>query len=290
MNVEKIKGLVADEKLRIRLHDEIAKMTKDVISSTNEDKFPLDKVWSPEEFKRRIKEYEDISSDLCSAQIMISYWGNRLHKQTIVLPFRMIADYWLEKTGRSIWYILPWYNNLLFFYYTGTATIASGLYENLKAVTERVISDPKRPDRKSTLLQAILSVSNSYQDHFQLISGDAKHYVPRSEYLFKQLKPKFEGHLYLGSDYEYYFDRFEIMMALEYAHQTARDSPEYISAPIGCFGYKKWGYNPLAELIEEATDMGDDWSPLKAGLFGGSYSRFERISTLLEERVKNLHW
>lgn len=291
MDLDRLKKLVADDDLRLKLYDEVAAITNEVITKTNEENFPVDQDWSEEEFQKRIKEFEDIISDLCSAQVLISFWGNSLHRQSVALPLMMISDYWLEKSGRSIWLALPWYNNLLLLYYTGIAAIASNRYNNLIAVTDKIINDPIRPSNKTTMLQAIIRVCGDYEKQFQLISGDANHYVPRSEYLFKRLQSKFEELLYLGSDYEFYFDRFEVIMALVYTHQTSGDSPEYARGPIGRFGYKRRNYdNPLSELIEEANRMGDDWPPLKVGLLGGSFSRFEKISTKLAERVKKLRW
>lgn len=291
MGLEEIKGLIADVKYRIQLHDEVANITQDVIKNTSEENFPLNDDWSKEEFKSRIKEYDKITNDLCLIQALISYWGNKIHNQTIVLPIRMIADYWLEKSGRSIWYILPWYNNLLLFYYTGIAAVASDRYENFMAITKKVVKDPKRPNTNTTMIQAIQSMCSDYKDKFQLISGDSNHLVPSSEYIFKQLQPKFKELIYLGSDFESYFDKFEILMALEYAHQTAGNSPDYINAPIGRFGYKRRGYdNPLDELIEEANTLKEGWLPLQVGLIGGSFNRFKIISDLLVEKVKNLRW
>lgn len=291
MDLKNIKDLVANDKSRIDLHDKVAVITNDVISKINDEQFSDEQDWSDEEFKKRIDGFEEITSDLCTSQVLISCWGRSFHSQTIALPFQIIADYCQQKSSRTVWTALQWYNNLLLLYYTGIGAMVSGRYENLKTVTAKVITDPKRSNSKTTMLQAIVGVNNDFQNQFQLISGDTNHKVPRSEYLYKLLKPKFEKFLFLGSDYESYFDKFEIMLTLEYAHQAAGESPEYARGPIGRFGYKRRGYdNPFSELIEEANKMGDDWAPLRSGLLDGSFSRFKKISNLLEKRLKNPNW
>jgi len=291
MNVKEIKKLVAKDELRIKLYDEIANETNTIVSKINGDQFAVNGNLSNEEFERIINEYEETTSQLCLAQITISYWGNGLHGQTIALPFRMIADHCIEKSGRSIGIALKWYNNLLLLYSTGIAAIASERYENLIKLTGKTIIDPKRPNSKTTMLQAIFDVCHSYRDKFQLISGDTNHKVPRSEYLFKELKPKFQELLHLGSDYEFHFDKFETLIALEYDHQTNEDSPEYINALRGRYRYKRRGYdNPLADLIEEANAQKENWLPLKAGLIGGNFNRFKNLSNLLQERLKKSGW
>lgn len=291
MDIKKIKELIVDHDSRITLHDQIEAVTQEVIDETKEDNFPINKDWSKEGFEKKITGYEEIISELIAAQMLIVYWGEHFHSKTMVLPFRMIADYWEKKPGRSVEYRLPWYNNLLLFYTVGIAAVASNKYHYFKSLSAKSIPNPIRPSGRTTLLQAIVDVCNKFKDRFQLISGDTKHYVPRSEYLFRILKPKFEELLHLGSDYELYFDKFEIIMAFEYAHQTSGDSPEYISAPIGRFGYKRRGNdNPLADFIEKAVSMNEGFPPLQAGLIGGNYERFGDMSSLLEERVKNLRW
>lgn len=291
MNLDAIKSLVTEKESRIKLHDEVANITKEIIQETSEENFSLDTDWSKEEFKERLKRYEDITSELCSIQILTAFWGQPFNDQTLVLPFRMIANHWLEKSGKSIWVGLKWYNNLLLLYYTGVAAVASNNYRSLKAVMGQTIADPKYPNRKTTMLQAILNACDNYREQFKLVSGNRDHFVPRSEYLFSQLKPKFDKLLYIDSEYEAYFDEFELLLALEYAHQTTGDSPEYSRGPIGRFGYKRRNYdNPLAELIEKANSLEQDWGPIKEGLFGGSYDRFKTISSLLEERVNGLRW
>ena len=52
---------------------------------------------------------------------------------------------------------------------------------------------------------------------FSQLPGHKRHYVPCSEYLFKLLQPMLDDILFLGRDYEQYFDRFEVLLALVHA-------------------------------------------------------------------------
>ena len=63
--------------------------------------------------------------------------------------------------------------------------------------------------------------------------------------------------------------------------------------PIGRFGWKyenTGGANPLKDLLSEAEQQKESWGPLKAGLFGGDYSRFEQIATIYDKQVSGLQW
>lgn len=116
-----------------------------------------------------------------------------------------------------------------------------------------------------------------------------KNYVPRSEHLFKILQPVLEDLLFLGRNYESLFDRFELFTALVYADVSNNDwgSP-------GRFAWKHSSpmrnHSPFTDLYEEAQKEHKKWSPLKAGLFGGSYERFIEIADAYKKRLDNINW
>ena len=126
---------------------------------------------------------------------------------------------------------------------------------------------------------------------FKQLPGHERHYVPRSEYLFKLLQPMFDDLLFLGRDYEQYFDRFEVLLALVHA-DLYKIEIKHVWGPIGRFGwkFKHRDVNPLKEIVEEAERQKESWGPLKAGLFGGDYSRFSSISSEYVELISGLKW
>ena len=75
--------------------------------------------------------------------------------------------------------------------------------------------------------------------------------------------------------YDRHFDRFEIFLALTYADATERDW-----GPPGRFMWKhgRTHTSPYVELMEEAKGMGDNWLPVRAGLFKGSVKRFLEVA------------
>src|SRR5690349_11469963 len=68
---------------------------------------------------------------------------------------------------------------------------------------------------------------------FKLLEGLEKKPLPFSEHVYDRLRPLVGDLLFLGSDYESAFDRFELFYAIEFAHQSGRHW-----APIGRFGWK----------------------------------------------------
>jgi len=82
---EQTKELLADERFRIRLYDFVSENIRKLISATAEDRFPVTGNWSKEELIDRLKRYESVSSDLCSIQALLGYWGCEAHGQTLAL-------------------------------------------------------------------------------------------------------------------------------------------------------------------------------------------------------------
>ena len=135
------------------------------------------------------------------------------------------------------------------------------------------------------MVQATTNGLMDVVEAFKLLPGHDRHHTPRSEYLHKLLQPWLDDILFLGSDYEKAFDRFELLYALEYAHQENRDW-----APIGRFGWKILEANPLRQVLSEAEQQGERWAPIVAGLFGGSSERFTEVARQLSDRTGRLGW
>src|SRR6185436_3709845 len=101
---------------------------------------------------------------------------------------------------------------------------AHNAYANLRVLfLAKTASHVRRSGESNTLVEDVIDGIQEVASTFKLMPGHEKHYVPRSEYLFKLLQPLFDDLLFLGSEYEAAFDRFEIFLALEYSSQSRRD-------------------------------------------------------------------
>lgn len=116
---------------------------------------------------------------------------------------------------------------------------------------------------------------------FKKLPGHERNYTPRSEYLLKLLQSGLDDLLYLGSDYESAFDKFEVFLALVHADlENAKN--QNVWGPVGRFGWKYRSMredNPFQSILQEAAQLRNAWPPLKQGFFGSSYERFEEVAT-----------
>ena len=63
--------------------------------------------------------------------------------------------------------------------------------------------------------------------------------------------------------------------------------------PIGRFGWKsrRHGTSPFQKLRNEAAQYKNNWGPIKAGMFGGQYERYEEIAELYQKEIlTQLRW
>jgi len=297
--VDRTKEYLAEPRYRIRLHDLVAQEIREVLSQTSEDNFAingagLSKEEFANEFASRLKRYEKITHDLKLVTSCISYWGETQHREILTLAHNRLTDRLDSKSGVIIWLALRWYPVILLMYSCGVAAVAAKKYENLTSIFTATVQSQRSSSRVSlaqAIGEAILDIERS--EAFKTVPGYEKHYVPRSEYLFKLLQPDLDDLFFLGSEYEACFDKFEVLLALSHAHFAEKESHGHIWGPIGRFGWKyhrSYMLSPFALVVQEASTQKESWAPIAAGLFDGSYTRFAEIAEKYEQFISGLHW
>ena len=288
------KEYLSDPRYTIKLHDLVIQKLRETLLLTSEDNFAVHGAdLSLEEFTRRLKEYEHTIEDLQRISCCLAYWGKQEHLPVLRTALTRLTDRLEPKSGQRIWLALRWYPMILLLYSVGISALAADNYNNLAAMFLTRVGNSRSIGSSTELTlsigEAILEIERI--EAFKQLPGHERHYAPRSEYLFKLLQPMFDDLLFLGRDYERYFDHFEVLLALVHAdlEQVERS---HIWGPVGRFGWKLKDpdANPLKDVIDEAERQKESWGPLHAGLFGGDYSRFENISTEYVKLVSSLNW
>lgn len=278
--VKRIKNLLASETGSIELHDFLIYELRHFLSMTAQDNFPTSGAFSDEELMSRITRYEEAVSGLCLLLACVSYWGRAAHMGTLQKVIARSMDRPEHVGGLAIWIALRYYPMILEIYSGGIAAVDGERYDSLAQIfnTPVQIADEKSTHRTfaGRVGRAISQLNQA--NVFKKIPGHERHHVPMSEYLFKVLQPKLDDALFLGKDYENTFDRFEVLFALAVADAN-KQSQRNPWGPVGRFGWKHHtGDGPLKAIVEEAKSQKERWVPLKAGLFGGDYVRFEAVA------------
>jgi uncharacterized caspase-like protein len=293
--IEITKEYLSDPKFTIKLHDLVTQELREIILSTSEDNFATQGIpWSLEEFTRRLHQYEHILETLQSVLCCIAYWGEEQHRPIVKKCLTRLTDRLEPESGMVVWQALRWYPVILLLYIAGVSALAADNYDNLATMLLARVGS-SRSSRTSMSLtlatgEAILDLNRT--DAFKQLPGHERYFVPRSEYMFKLLQPPLDDLLFLGRDYEQAFDRFEVLFALVHADLEYVDR-SHVWGPVGRFGWKyrkEGGDNPLKDVVSEAEQQKESWGPLRAGFFGGDYSRFAQIATEYSSEISRLNW
>ena len=294
--IEIVKEYIPDSRFRIRLDDLVTVEIRKVLSLTTDDHFPVQTAdVSTEDFIDRLNAYETIIKDLQSIVILLAHWGAEEHRTVLRKIIERLVDDKQATGGKAVWLALRFYPSCLLSYSGGIAAISSGKYDNLFTILFTKIGSKYSGEKSVEIIRTVVEEALELERTkiFKTLPGYEMMYVPKSEYLFKTLQPVIDDLLFLGNSYETMFDRFEIFLALAFADLDNRELSN-LWGPPGRFAYKhrRRGSEagPYSEIINEAKSHGDNWAPLKAGFFGGSYKRFDEISTEYAKLISRIGW
>ena len=288
-----IKELISSETSMIKLHDFIIEEVRQFLSSTSEDSFAVSGQFSDQEFLERLTSYETYSKDLSAIVACLAYWANEVQLNALTKIVSRSCDRLLEtQGGLAAWLNLRWYPLILFVYNAGIAAIESKNYRSLSSIFCKKLGSSEYSNNDPFFVQKVANAVGDLTDAFKRIPEHERNYTPMSEYLYKSLQPGLDDLFFLGKGYESIFDEFEILFALVVSDLNKQED-SYIWGPIGRFGWKQRGrtQSPFNRMIEEASQLKNDWPPIKAGLFGGSYERFKEIVEYWQNEIlKQLRW
>jgi hypothetical protein len=286
---EEMKELLSDPKNKIKLDDFVSQHIKSFLSEADLQNFPIQGINPDKEsFLDRLQKYEEITKDLQQIVILLAKWGDQNQLLLLKKVFDRLVETDKGSSGLVFWINFGWYPLQILMYSAGISALSAKKYDALKIILETPIRLLPHEGKNTILIIPVASRLSEITEGFKWIPGHESKHTPRSEHLFQLLQPVLENILFLGKSYEQLFDDFEIHSALVFSDATGRDW-----APIGRFGWKhergREG-SPFDLIIEEAKKDGENWPPLKAGLFHGSLEKFLELSTTFRERLNKLSW
>jgi hypothetical protein len=286
---DEIKELIADSKFRIKLYDYIRAKSEALITKTADEFFPLNTPVNGDEFASRLKRYEESSVDLITAMSLIGLWGTLDHCLSISVPVKQFSIQLGKDTHSNTWTSLRLYPLVLLMHAIGIGAISANNYPVLYNFFQSTFNILSYPFNSVPLVYAIQEGFRTARGSFELLPDYKNNFSPASEYLFNFFKNKLKDILLLGDEYENIFDRFEVIYALQYAHEREKISGN-IWGPVGRSG---WQYsrgvevNSFSLLYDEASRMKESWLLLKAGFFDGSYERFEQLAQQYAQELRS---
>lgn len=282
--VASLKKYIPEERHKIKLHDLMLAETEKLFSELNNNNFPVrDVQFSEDELVRRMKKYEALAEIPLALIINGCYWGDEGHQKPWVQAIERIANHGMERSGLDVWLNLKSYPALLLFYGAGIASITAEKYSTFSAL----LLKPKIRDGKNEKSACLrLHPINVLADKGKSIPSMPKGDQPFNQYLDALLREPLREFLPDDTRYQQCFDRFEYLLALVHADLELK-SGSNAWGPVGCF---RWRKGIISEIETEATKTGDNWPPLKAGLFDGSFERLKKVKDAFIQQNNILSW
>jgi hypothetical protein len=288
---DEIKELIADPKLRIKLYDYVRTRSEVLTADTAEEFFPLNVQINSAEFITRLQRYENASADLIVVMSLLGLWGNQDHQLSISVPVKQLSIQLGKDNLNNFLTSLRLYPLVLLMYALGIGAVTASNYFVLYTFFQSTFNIRSYQFNGTPLVFAIEESFRMARGSFELAPNYKGKFNPMSEYLYNFFKNQLTEVFLLGDEFTDIFDRFEVIYALQHAHEH-----EKISGNIwGPVGRRVWKYSrgvetsPLSQLRDEASQAKQSWSLLAAGFFDGSFERFEKVAAQYAQELKSFH-
>lgn len=286
--VSRVKKYLRDEHCDIRLSDLVNQEVEKLYAElSDKEKFPVKDISKnkiEDELRRQVQLYESFTENVLAMMITGCRWGKKSQENLWISCLERIAN----PPGENQWIPellhLKSYPVLLLLYGGGVVSIATENYELFSALLEK----PKvRVHGEDVPLVKFITEfvieAESTQKWLPGIEHLRKPFL--SNYLYEILREPLKEFLPQETRYQKSFDRFEYLFALV---NTYLEDNGF--GPIGCFAFRlKHEHREVSimeEIGSEASEAGDNWPPLKAGLFRGDFEKFNSIKQKFDEYIK----
>jgi hypothetical protein len=237
--VDLVKQYMMDRRRLLQLDDIVTQQIKETLSRVSEDSLPVEGVdVIPEAITERLSKYEDVVRPLQATLTLLAYWAKYEHLSMIRKVIARMAEREISENGIVGWLALHRYPTVLLFYSAGIAAVAAENYDALSNLFSARIYLRGTNEQVEVALK--MGEMLSYLDDsnvFRKLPEYERHYLPRSEYLFKIVEPDLETLFFLGNSYEAMFDRFEMLLTLVIA-DLQKVKGERVWTPVGRFALK----------------------------------------------------
>jgi hypothetical protein len=275
-----LKRLLPNPSNKIRVFDLVSEEANRIHEELDGARFPtVVDHFEDDDMPRRIHQYESLIESLQSMLIVGSYWGDGEQKLLWSRSLEIVADVSPDNKGNAPLLNLRRYPALVLLYSGGIAAVASGNYENLRAVLIDAQGRLNYPTKLLPLASVLHPEAVVLGGWMQRALGESQeYYLPRSEYFYRLLRKPLKEIVPLDDQYDKVFDRFEYLFALVNEDQRAKHKLTNQPRFSGRF-FLRTEENPDEDIISvvsaELQKDGNDWPPLRAGFFDGSLEKLE---------------
>lgn len=170
---------------------------------------------------------------------LLAYWGEETHLLLLQKIINRSTDPFLDlQNGSVLLNEFRWYPLLLIQYYSGVAAIANKNFSALNIIFNTKLNESNRGRENETLSSKLLSTKSEIFRIFKQMPDRERQHTPISEYLLSLLQPDLDNLFFLGKNYEYSFDYFELLNSLTILDASLLENPSWPIVSTGRFAWK----------------------------------------------------
>ena len=242
---------------------------------------PADRQPSEDEYRSRVKRCEGASADLVEIAAVTAHFGKDQQHDVLLRALKQLATF-ESRGGIGSMNALRFYPAVLTFYAAGVAAVNKGNFALLRRFHALALVDPGYGLAPAL---RILSPSYALRGPVQPPREDQRApKTPLSDRIFEVIKaPVLQLPMLKIKDcYEHVFSEFEYLNAL--AAAPAKGVHSYYGRFLWFPGVGIRSDNALLETVDgELKDLGKDWPPFKAGLFGADFEAFKKAKAEVDK-------
>lgn len=286
----KLKRYLVDEKYRIELDDLIQDETRKLYEYLSQINSLPPVTNNNDPHKELAKELERQTESLRNLMIIGCYYGEEKHKQL----WRKSLEQILNPIGTNL-LALKRYPALVLLYAGGISALIADKYGTLKSL---LVETKYIDNQEKALLITHFSASEliNLRDAQKVFDQDKK-MTPISNHLFESLRIPLTEIITGPPNYEEYFDRFEYLLALIRFHIAQKTGTYYVSHGRFVWKYPVRIRNNIIyregivdDIGTEAREAGNNWPPLRAGLFDGNLNHFLDTKENYDKNLEKIYY
>lgn len=270
--VATVKRYVVDPTARIRLRDLVHEETERLAQALATGSFSNTASQEhPKELLFRLQKYDAMYETLVAILATGAYWGDQEQAKLWANCVRRIGNLPHDQGGLVYLVKLQRYPALILFYSAGIAAVAAGNNTTVAVLLKTITVNENGSD---VPVAAVLnSLALMERDVGRLLPGMERRKTPSSDWVFERLRGPLREFLSTEEDYSAAFNRWEYFLGLFVAEWKRHEWQQAWWGPVGRFGWK-WENDPKrwipTAIKAELEAQGNEWPPLKAGLFGAT--------------------
>ena len=282
-----LKRYIPDPRFRIQLSDLIDSTVARVVEVISGSTFAVQGGPTPtgESITARVRSYEASCSTLLAMAMVGGFWAEEEHYGMWQRALQRFSSTKLS-SGLTFWLELQRYPATLLLYGLGLGSVESNRLQFLKRMLETTIRGESQKDILAVQKLPPFCLFSHGGMVMQNLEGMERRLAPLSDWILKALRPHAERIVPDNDQYTLAFDKFEILMALNYAFH--RPEGQGYWAPLGAFRYRSDNRDRLLQEIKESLSKKQNESPfVTCGIFGETAEDCERGLADLKDFISN---